>query len=234
MFLCGGIIETWLRSEADISQIRAKVLPLDMTCLHCVLQTELLDFLNFWNGLPHLAVLTFPVRAATKLSTWQRWKKNALCVVPSRCIRVTCCPFRAIRKLLRSAISIRTDRHRFCPSVLPITQKHYHHHPCRKLYRICLQKIIVVHLVRFSTSKKKKKTFTIVFIKSHQRTLSYVSYISSLPWHITFFNIDLTIILTIMPRSPKSCHLSSTLNQLLIPPCILISCTAYHPSWCNM
>lgn len=112
-FLCEGIIEPWLKLEADVSQIRAKVLPRDMTCLHCVPQTELLDFLNFHNGLPHLAVLTFLVRAATKLSAWQRCKKNALCVVPSRCIRVTCSPFRAIRKLLRSAISIRTDRHRF-------------------------------------------------------------------------------------------------------------------------
>jgi hypothetical protein len=70
--VCGGIIELWLRFEADISQIQAKVLPLDVTCLQCVLQTELLDFLNFWNGLSHLVVLTFPVRAATKLSTWER------------------------------------------------------------------------------------------------------------------------------------------------------------------
>jgi hypothetical protein len=78
-----------------------------------------------------------------------------LCVVPSRCISVTCCPFRAIRKLLRSAISIRTDRHRFWLSVLPVTQKRYHYQTYRKLYRICLQKFIAVHLVRFITFKKK-------------------------------------------------------------------------------
>ena len=83
----------------------------------------LLDLQKFWNGLTHLAVLTFPVRAATKQSALPCWKKNALCVVPSRCCSVTCCPFLVIRKLLRSSISIRTDRHRLCPSLLPSNTK---------------------------------------------------------------------------------------------------------------
>lgn len=54
--------------ESAISQIYAKVVPLEMICLYYVPHAMLLDLQKFWNGLSHLAVLTFPVRAATKQS----------------------------------------------------------------------------------------------------------------------------------------------------------------------
>lgn len=97
----------------------------EVMCMSNILVPNLL---NLWDGLPHLAVLMFPFRAVTKQSTLPCWKKNALCVVPSRCIRVTCCPFLVIRKLLRSAISIRTGRYRLCPSLLPNKNNYDYHH----------------------------------------------------------------------------------------------------------